>query len=191
MSNETELITATRMVGDGKKRKENDFYPTPEYATIELLKRELFTGNIFEPACGDGAISKVLMAEGYKVRSSDLIDRGFGETGCDFLLNNFQVCPDNIVTNPPFNLALEFINESKACTKGKIAMFLKTTFLEGVKRYDMFQDKQFPLKCMYQFSKRVSFGKDNGTHKNGGMMAFAWFVWDKDYRGKPYIDWIK
>jgi hypothetical protein len=70
-------------------------------------------------------------------------------------------------------------------------MFLKTAFLEGSKRHDMFQDKQFPLKCIYQFSKRVNFGIHAGTHKSGGMIPFAWFVWDKDYIGKPYIEWIK
>lgn len=69
-------------------------------------------------------------------------------------------------------------------------MFLKTTFLEGVKRYNMFQDKEFALKTVYQFSKRVSFGKNEGTHKNGGMIAFAWFVWEKGYSGKPTIEWI-
>ena len=84
-------------------REENDFYPTPETATEALLKKQKFEGNIWECACGDGAISKVLLKHGYKVYSSDLIDRGYGSTGKDFL--NSDLKADNIVTNPPFNLA--------------------------------------------------------------------------------------
>ena len=69
-------------------------------------------------------------------------------------------------------------------------MFLKTAFLEGGKRYEMFQDREFPLRSMYQFSKRVNFGINAGTHTNGGMIPFAWFVWEKGHTGKPTIDWI-
>jgi len=43
-----------------------------------LLSVETFEGSIWEPACGDGAISKVLLAAGFDVVSTDLIDRGFG-----------------------------------------------------------------------------------------------------------------
>lgn len=184
------LKTATRLVGDGSKRKENDFYPTPAYATEALLNREDFEGSIWEPACGNGAISELLCDRGFDVRSTDLIDRGYGLPGVDFLLNGGNVKANNIITNPPFSLGLPFILESKRSTDSKIAMFLKTTFLEGSKRHGMFLDKECPLKCMYQFVKRVSFGKEEGTHTGGGMMAFAWFVWDKNYVGKPYIDWI-
>jgi hypothetical protein len=79
---------------------------------------------------------------------------------------------------------------SKRFADQKIALFLKTTFLEGIERKIMWEDKQFPFKKMYQFSRRVSFGKEDKTHKNGGMMAFAWFVWDKSHEGSPTIDWI-
>lgn len=70
-------------------------------------------------------------------------------------------------------------------------MFLKTTALEGDKRHKMWVDTEYPFARMYQFVKRVNFGKDEGTHKNGGMMSFAWFVWDKTHKGPPTIHWIK
>ena len=168
-----------------------DFYPTPAYATEALLSREKFEGRMWEPACGDGAISKVLINHGYEPQSSDLVDRGYGQQ-IDFLKwNEYHV--ENIITNPPFNLSLEFINHSKKCASKKIAMFLKTTFLESDKRYSMFIDKEFPLKTMYQFCKRVNLykGSDTRTKVASGMIAFAWFVWDKDYVGKPTIEWIK
>ena len=73
------LKTASRLVGTmvSNDRKENDFYPTPKWATEQLLKYEKFDGDIWEPACGDGAISEVLKEHGYTVTSSDIIDRGY------------------------------------------------------------------------------------------------------------------
>ena len=65
-------------------REKDDFYPTPIEATQALLDREKFTGNVLEPACGDGAMSKVLINNGYQVISSDLFDRGYGKTGINF-----------------------------------------------------------------------------------------------------------
>lgn len=184
------LTTATRLVGDtvNSKRKENDFYATPKWAIEALLKREVFDGKIWEPACGNGAICEVLKNSGYEVKSTDLVDRGYGERQIDFLNTIENV--DNIITNPPFSLCTEFVIKSKLSCNKKIAMFLKTTALEGVKRHKMWIDKDFPFARMYQFVNRVSFGKEEGTHKSGGMMAFAWFVWDKQHIGKPTIEWI-
>ena len=54
----------------------------------------------------------------------------------------------------------------------------------------MFQDKIYPLKTMYQFCKRVTLYKSGVKMKNSGMISYAWYVWDKDYVGKPTIEWI-
>jgi len=179
------IVGSSRNNGD---RQVNDFYPTPAYAVEALLKRESFNGNIWECACGDGAISKVLEKNGYEVISSDLSDYGYGESGVDFLQRYFLA--DNVITNPPYKDALSFVLKAKYSAKKKIAMFLKTVFLESSSRYDMFQDQEFPLKTVYQFSKRVTLYKDGIKMKNSGMIAYAWYVWDKDYKGKPTIEWI-
>ena len=168
-------------------REPNDYYPTPAFVVEELLKRETFEGGIWECAAGEGAISDVLKQHGYEVYSSDLIDRGYGEL-LDFLESNYIV--PNIVTNPPFKLALEFVEHAKNHATKKIALFLPLTFLESQRRYEMFQDTAFPLKCIYQFSKRVSLYKGGIKLKNSGMVAFAWFVWDIDWEGEPIIKWI-
>ena len=179
------IVGASRNNG---KRQNEDFYPTPGYVVDELLKREIFIGNIWEPACGDGAISKVLINSGRKVSSSDLVYRGYGEQN-DFLKSDFIA--DNIITNPPFKNAIDFVSKAKVLSRNKIAMFLKTVFLEGSGRYEMFQDKEFPLKTVYQFCKRVSLYKNGEKMKNCGMIAYAWYVWDKSYVGKPTIEWIQ
>ena len=183
-------MTSLSIVGSSRlngEREKNDFYPTPAIAIQALLERETFTGNIWECACGKGDISKVCKEFGYETKNSDLIDYGYGEVRDFFDTENVE---DNIVTNPPYRLALEFILKAKESSNRKIAMFLKTVFLESAKRYDMFQDVDYPLKVVYQFSKRVSLYKGGIKMKNGGMISYAWYVWDKEYVGKPYIEWI-
>lgn len=184
MNKSLSIVGSSR--NNGNRQKE-DFYPTPSYAVEELLKREKFNGNIWECACGDGAISEVLKKIGFNVISTDLINRGYGNQA-DFLRSNLIV--DNIITNPPYKTALDFVLKAKQQSKNKIAMFLKTVWLESESRYNMFQDTKFPLKVMYQFSKRVTLYKDGIKMKNSGMIAYAWYVWDKSYIGKPTIEWI-
>lgn len=184
------MTKALSIVGSSRnngEREKDDFYPTPKYAVDELLKREVFNGNIWECACGEGDISEVFLKKGFDVKSTDLIDRGFGEVG-NFFETDYVA--DNIVTNPPYKHALEFVNEAKKKSTGKIAMFLKTVFLESEKRRTMFEDKEFPLKTVYQFSKRVTLYKNGIKMKNSGMIAYAWYVWEKGYCGKPTIEWI-
>ena len=83
------------------RRVPHDFYPTPPEAVRALLSVETFEGSIWEPACGDGAISKVLLAAGYNVVSTDLIDRGYGIGGRDFLKSDRPLAK-HIITNPPY-----------------------------------------------------------------------------------------
>ena len=171
-----------RLIGHGNNRVKDDFYPTPTNATMALLQREKFDGDIWEPACGDGAISKLLKLQGYEVYSSDLVDRGYGDDHFNFL--NSHDIHDNIVTNPPFNIGTKFALHSLRCARKKVALFQKLTFLEGKER----RDKLFSLNMLskvYVFSERQGFG----DHK-GGMLAFAWFVFDKSYSGNAEIVFI-
>lgn len=186
MNNALSIVGSSRSNGE---REENDFYPTPDFAVRPLLDREKFKGSVWECACGEGDISTVLKEYNYDVYSTDLIYRGYGDGVVDFLKYDGDSC-DNIITNPPYNIALDFVLKAKMIATKKIAMFLKTVFLESEKRYEMFQDQEFPLKTVYQFSKRVTLYKGGEKMKNGGMISYAWYVWDKEYSGKPTIEWI-
>jgi hypothetical protein len=84
-----------------------DFFPTPRWATFALIENEKFDGEIWECACGDGTMSRVLEETGQPVRCTDLYDRGFSESGVDFLTPPSEA--DNIVTNPPYNCAEGFV----------------------------------------------------------------------------------
>ena len=170
-------------------REKNDYYPTPEYVTEALLSREIFIGTIWQPACGEGHISKVLEENGFYVISSDLIDRGYGKVQDFFKPTSNSVT--NIITNPPYKLAKKFVEHSKTKATCKIAMFLKLNFLESISRYEMFQDTEFPLARVYVFSKRVTLSKDGTGPSKGGTVAYAWYVWDRQHIGPPEIHWIK
>lgn len=67
------------------EREKNDFYATDPKAIDLLLEKENFSDLIWEPACGQGHLSKRLEQNGYEVLSTDLIDRGFGIAGVNFL----------------------------------------------------------------------------------------------------------
>ena len=177
--------TTLQYIGNNKHndRIKNDFYPTPIEAVEALLKHEKFKGEIWEPACGYGDISKPFIKAGYKVYSSDLIDRGYGKVK-NFLKTDLVF--DNIITNPPFNLANEFTLHGLKSIRYKLALLCKLSFLEGIKRSDTIF-KQKKLKKVLVFSKRLSFEK-NGVR--GGLMAFAWFIYEINYDDLPTIDWI-
>lgn len=171
-----------------RNREPDDFYPTPPFVVEELLKRENFVGEIWEPACGDGAISDVLIDKGYDVLSSDLINRGYG-IQLDFLKPN-SIMATNIITNPPFKYGLEFVLESKKRSDKKIAMIFPFSFYSSKKRYEMFEDKEFPLKTVYSFKSRISMYKPDVDTKNKGKITFAWFVWEKGYKGDTMLKMI-
>ena len=103
-----------------------DFFPTPPWATYALIDNEKFSGEIWESACGDGAMSRVLAETGRPVRSSDLHNRGFGEVGIDFLTAPHRA--DNIVTNPPYNSAEGFVVAGVEKARHKFALLLRLAF---------------------------------------------------------------
>lgn len=168
-------------------RPENDFYPTPPEVTRALLKVEAFSGEIWEPACGNGAMSKVLEFAGYGVVSTDLEPRGYGSK-MDFLYARELMAP-NIVTNPPFKIAQQFAMRALDLGCLKLALICKIQFLTGIERATWLRGT--PLRTVYVFSDRIQFGRDGKKYENGSMLSFAWFVWEKGYSGKPQIDWIQ
>jgi len=181
-------IAGANLRGD---REKNDFYPTPTFATVALLRKEKFGNKVLEPACGDGAMSKVLENHGHSVTSQDLIDRGYGEGGVNFFFYNPQELFDAVITNPPYKSALQFVQKSLSCVKegGKVAMLLKLVFLESSIRWKFFQEH--PPKKIYVFSERLPIYKNGESEgKNSGLIAYAWFVWEKGHKGPPEVGWI-
>lgn len=169
------------------ERETNDYYATEPKATELLMKLEQFEGGVWECACGEGHISQVLKQNGYDVRSSDLVDRGYGEV-LDFLKCE-EKYEGNIITNPPYKYALEFVKKSLELIPNgkKVAMFLKLTFLEGKQRKEFFA--KYPPKTVWVSSSRLQCGM-NGNFEGTSATAYAWYVWEKGYNGDTIVKWF-
>jgi len=163
-----------------------DFYPTPKWATHALIDNESFNGDIWECACGDGAMSSVLAQTGQAVYSSDLYDRGYGEAGIDFLTARKRF--KNIVTNPPYNSAESFVRSGLAKSEKKFALLLRLAFLEGANRNKTIFS-QTPPSRVWVFSERITFYPAGAKVMGSGTTAYAWFVWDKNSTGTE-LRWL-
>ncbi len=164
-----------------------DFYPTPAWATHALIDNEQFSGETWECACGDGAMSEVLALGSSKVVSSDLYDRGYGEAGVDFLTSKRKA--RNIVTNPPFHSAEGFVAKCLEDAESKFAMLLRLAFLEGGSRQKTIFSSNAPSR-VWVFSERITFYPKNAEQKGSGTTAYAWFVWDKAHMGATELKWF-
>lgn len=169
-------------VAGPRGREKDDFYPTPVDATMALCRAEhsaLRAVNdagvtIWEPACGDGAISRIIEGFGFDVVSTDLVDRGFGIGGVDFL-NCDDPMGGAVITNPPFSMAIDFLERSIALCPRYVAMLLKSTFFHAEKRRGFFY--AHPPTVIYPLTWRLDFlGLGRPT------LECAWFVWDSERR---------
>lgn len=165
-----------------------DFFPTPAWATHALIENENFNGEIWESACGNGAMSTVLQTATKRVHSSDLYDRGFGESGVDFLTSNRTT--DNIVTNPPYNAAESFVRAGTRLARRKFALLLRLAFLEGANRANTIFSETPPSR-VWVFSERITFYPAGAVQQGSGTTAYAWFVWDKDASAGTELKWFK
>lgn len=172
-----------------KTNREKEFFPTPAWATEALLTKEEFGPLVWEPACGDGAISEVLKEHGYIVHSTDLYDHGYryGVAEADFMDYHMVGC--DIVTNPPFSLAEKFIRRGATLAHNKMALLLNTAFLGGQARAkDLFV--HHPPSRVWVISKRITFYPKGEEVKNSGTQVHAWYVWDKGHIGPTQLGWL-
>ena len=165
-----------------------DFFPTPAWATYALIDNERFDGDIWECACGNGVMSRVLEETGCEVPSSDLYDRGYGESGIDFLESDRRT--DNIITNPPYNSAEGFVRTGVRLANQKFALLLRLAFLEGANRARTIFT-ECPPSRVWVFSERITFYPVGVKAKGTGTTAYAWFVWDRDAPSGTEIKWFQ
>ena len=172
-------------------REENDFYATDPIALELLCDLEVFSPTVWECACGQGHLSEVLKNRGYNVISSDLIERGYGHGGVDFLKTTKQFDGD-IITNPPYKYAKEFIEHAlEIIGEGhKVVMFLKVQFLEGKARRKMFE--KYPPKRIYVSSGRLrcAMNGDFEKYAKSNAVSYAWFIWEKGFKGETVVRWF-
>ena len=182
------------------QKADNDYYAT-DPKTVELFLDkalsdraiDLVNGSVWECACGEGHLMEVVKR--YfplcEWRSTDLVYRGYGCGGIDFLKSDIRA--DLIITNPPFSLMNDFITHGLEQTDRYLVLFGKIQTLETVERVEILQKS--PLKYIYVHSKRQATWKDGKSLDPNGKkwattMCLAWFVWDKEYKGEPIVRWI-
>lgn len=198
-------LSGTKLVGSSpdRGRADNDYYATPFNATRAILKEIIFSSSdvILEPAAGQGHIVKVLreMYPKNEIIASDLVkykerfEDIYIKTGIDFINTNYPNKVDVVITNPPFKYSKEFVEKALSISKRYVIMFFKIQFLETVERRKLLENS--PLKYVYVFSRRVN-PMRNGEELNekgkpwSNTMCFAWFVWDKTYKGEPIVRWL-
>lgn len=177
------------------ERVENDYYATEPKAAELLLEVEPNLDNIWECACGEGHLAKVFNRHCKLSLATDLINRGYGSGVVDFLISGGGYKDGeyfgDIVTNPPYIKAKEFVEKALSLVKDgrKVCMFLKLTFLEGKSRKELF--KKYPPKTVYVASSRLNCVRNGEFEKYpSSAVAYAWFVWEKGYKGETVVKWI-
>lgn len=156
--------------------------------------------NFNSQICTTEEQSKRLLALGLKRETADCVMMYYdgwhiGEAEhFDFLgIENCKQWDGDIITNPPYKYALEFVYKALSLipTGRKVAMFLKLQFLEGKARKELF--RQFPPKVVYVFSSRILCAKNAEFEqmlRGGSAVAYAWYVWEKGYKGDTIVKWI-
>lgn len=171
-------------------REINDYYATDPIAGYLLLQIEPELNNIWECACGEGHLAKVFDDAGKLGKATDLINRGYGDVE-DFLLNTEPYHNGDIITNPPFKYAQEFVENAllRVDEGRKVCMFLKVLFLESKSRKELFT--KYPPKVIYVSSSRINCAKGGDFEKyTTKAIAYAWYVWEKGYQGETIVKWI-
>jgi hypothetical protein len=159
-----------------------------------LLSVEQFDGSIWEPACGQGHISKVLAEAGHEVVSTDLVDYGYGQPGRDFLTER-EPLAKHIITNPPYGrgLADTFVKHALNLTRstgGKVAMLLTMNSLCHPVRHELFTD--YPPTAVYCLDRCACWPEGNSAMATASLKTqrYCWVVWDQRLAGPTRLRWL-
>ena len=183
-----------------KERQNEDFYATDPVATEWLLKLENIHDVVIDNSVGEGDLMFPIIKSGRKVIGFDIVNRFSQHPGFEFRNENWlDFNPDkllnaDIIFNPPYKLAQEFVEHSiNLVEEGrKVCAFLKLQFLESKKRKELFE--KYPPKIVYVSSSRILCAKNadfTGMREAGGSaVAYAWYVWEKGYKGETLIKWF-
>ena len=196
----TKSISAKYLgVNGAEERQKEDYYATDPNAVKDLV-RKLQEHNItiphtiVESSVGGGSIANVFKNNGHKVIAYDIKDRGYADTTItDYLFVGKLPTDDDvmIVENPPYKLSLEFIQHGLSLIKdgNYLCSLQKIQFLESERRKPFFEST--PPKYVFVFSKRCMTYRDGQFEKyKSSMMCYAWFVWEKGYKGDTILKWI-
>jgi hypothetical protein len=175
-----------------------DFFPTPPWATRALTHHVIMDahGAVWEPAAGEGHMAEVLRETFDPVHASDVADYGKGYAVGSFagrsdLPAPHAQCPfvpDWIITNPPFNCAVDFAARGITTARRGVALLVRSNWAEGAARYNALF-RVAPPSIVAQFAERVPMVKGRWDPQASTATAYAWFVWDRVRTGTRFV-WI-
>lgn len=175
--------------GRTEKKGEFDLYETNPIYIDDLFMYEKYEndGSYYEPCWGLNKYIYNRLKEDFDVvNGGDIID------GNDFLSYDENNKVDYIITNPPFNLSLEFVEKMFKIVNKKFSLILPLNYLDTMKRFHVFHNENFKCKNVLIYSKRIGFQKGGGLpDKCISGMSFCWITWEKNYTGDTLIKWIK
>lgn len=180
----------------GRERNKYDYYVTPKNEVRKFLKVFLqnneIKGNILDPCAGGDlnhgmtypeAINEII--KDCKVKTLDIRPDSRAEyKNIDYLKTDISELiegykPNAIFTNPPFNLAMDFIKKAleEVNENGFVIMLLRLNFL-GSESRNTWLKNNMPYE-IYVHSKRMSFTGDGKTDS----IEYAHFIWKKGHKG--------
>jgi hypothetical protein len=185
-----------------EERESNDFYATDPKAGYDLCnKLEKLDNVIIDNSVGEGHLLKEFVNNGFKLIGYDIVDRNKIIELDKFVLKDFLELETieekdfSIVMNPPYSKALEFVQKSLDLQRegGKVCAFLKIQFLEGKKRRLFFKDN--PPVRVWVSSSRIQCVKNGNfdkikEEKQSSAVCYAWFIWEKGYKGETTLKWF-
>jgi len=172
-----------RGTGNERPRQHADWYPTPPECTQVLLDRVEFDKLVWEPCCGDGSLAKVMEARGIQVIGTDLHDRGYGfGHGAAFdILKADKLLADDIVTNPPFNIAAPIIKHLLSLKPRKMALLLKSSFWHAKTRSALFE--AHPPSRIIALTWRPDF-----LSIGRPTMEVSWCLWERGHNDRTFYE---
>lgn len=179
-----------------------DDFPTQPWATRALLEHVLINRlgqrineqTAWEPACNRGHMVRPLRERFYHVFASDVHDYGDHRVA-DFLWPDSggrEIAlsgVDWIITNPPFRLAEAFIERARGIARRGVAIIARTSFLEGVGRYENLFSRHRPT-IVAQFTERVPMVKGHLTATGSTATSYCWMVWTRPPMSTTELMWI-
>lgn len=193
------------------ERAKDDFYQSSteianalfECVKAGIKRNDLYAEGLEETVIIDSSVGTGTLMEPFRYKCWSLIGYDIADRGYKFVsvqdwltvkeIPNPRNKPKVIVQNPPFKLALEFVQHSlELLNNGELLFSLhRIQFLEGLERFEnLYKNKYKRPKYVFIFTKRVSCITPDIENKGKNAVCFAWFMWQKGYRGSTQIKWI-
>ena len=96
---------------------------------------------------------------------------------------------DWVITNPPFNLAEDFVVRALTVARQGVAILARTVFIESVGRYERLFEPS-PPAIFAQFVERVPMVRGRLDQKASTATGYAWFVWLTKRTSETKVVWI-